>query len=96
MKIRVILSANAGICLCVGNRKIWVDALHHRQVSGFSAVDEELFSRWIQAEEVADPDVICYTHCHPDHFSQKWTQTALEKYPRAAVYLPEEKLESSS
>ena len=96
MKIRLILSANAGICLQVGTHRIWVDALHSQQVAGFSAVDEQLLSRWLEAEEVSHPDAIFYTHCHPDHFSGEWTSLAVQKYPGAALYLPEKKLEKQN
>lgn len=89
MELRAILSANAGVCLCLGGQKVWVDALHRHSVSGFSSVDEGLFDSWMASFAVRAPDAICYTHCHPDHFSKDLTLLATKEYPNARLFLPE-------
>lgn len=90
--IRITLSANAGIVLRVGTKKIWVDALHTQHVPGFSSLDQQLVQQTFDSPEFANPDYIFYTHCHPDHYSRELTLTAMEKWPNAKVILPQQEL----
>ena len=85
----VTLSANAGVSIQLGDRRIWVDALHTQRVDGFSAVSPEL---WRQMQTVAAfkaPDVICFTHCHRDHYARTLTAQARALWPQATLILPE-------
>lgn len=75
MSIRVTLSANAGVAIEIGGIRIWVDALHDVQVPGFRPYAQHLRQLWT-AEAFQSPDVIVYTHCHPDHYSQQLTAEA--------------------
>lgn len=88
-KITVTLSANAGVCVDICGKRIWVDALHSKKVPSFSTVSQELFAKLLDAPEFGEPDAICYTHCHPDHFSREQTLQALERWRSAKVFLPE-------
>lgn len=88
-KITVTLSANAGICITICHKRIWVDALHSKKVPSFSTVSQELFAKLLDAPEFEAPDAICYTHCHPDHFSREQTLQVLERWRSAQVFLPE-------
>ncbi len=85
----VTLSVNAGISLETEGLRIWVDALHDRQVPDFSTLTPEMQSELFRSERFQNPDVIAYTHCHPDHFSQTLTADALRRYPNARLILPE-------
>lgn len=87
--ISVTLSANAGTAIFVGGHRIWVDALHERKEPRFSTLTPALQQRLLQTEAFFDPDYICYTHCHPDHYSQKLTRAAKALWPRAKLFLPE-------
>ena len=89
MKVTVTLSANAGVAIHIGGYRIWVDALHTNKQPGFSAVDISLQRRMLGCEAFANPDLILYTHSHPDHFSEMLTQKALTLWPKATVVLPE-------
>lgn len=89
MKISVTLSANAGVAIDFGGYRIWVDALHNQKVDGFSAVSPSIRQQMMQSQAFSDPDCICYTHCHPDHFSKEMTAEAKALWPEAEVYLPE-------
>lgn len=89
MEITVTLSANAGVAICWDGHRIWVDALHEHRRQGFSAVDAPLQKRMLKNDAFSDPDLICYTHCHDDHFSRELTQTANTLWPRAKLLLPE-------
>lgn len=90
--ITVTLSANAGVAIGIASKRIWVDALHRKKVPSFSTVSQELFAKLLDAPEFENPDAICYTHCHPDHFSREQTLQALEKWPQAKVFLPQQQL----
>ncbi|MBQ2785354.1 MAG: hypothetical protein IJF02_02475 [Oscillospiraceae bacterium] len=89
MKVTVTLSANAGVAIHIDGYRIWVDALHTMKQPGFSAVDIPLQRRMLQCEAFADPDLILYTHCHPDHFSDVLTNEAQRLWPKAKAILPE-------
>lgn len=87
MKVRLTLSANAGIALEMGDLVFWIDALHERKVSGFSTLDEALRKR-IFSGEFPKPDLLLYTHLHPDHYSESLTRQARKMYPDLRVILP--------
>lgn len=91
MKVSVTLSANAGIAIHIGGHRIWVDALHAVKQKGFSTLTGDLRRRMLEHEAFFQPDHICYTHCHPDHFSEKLTDAALCLWPSAKVLAPEGK-----
>ncbi len=83
--IQVTLSANAGVCVQIGDRRVWIDALHDEKQSGFSAAPENV----LRHPAFQAPDLIVYTHCHGDHFSEEWTREAMRLWPKAKVILPE-------
>jgi len=91
-QLRVTLSANAGVSLEFGNHRIWIDALHTEKTLGFSCVDRQLQGRMLQSEAFSEPELMAFTHCHPDHFSEELTLAAKQLYPKAKVLLPERKL----
>lgn len=86
---QITLSANAGAAVHLGGARVWVDALHRQPVAGFSSLSPELADAVAKHPDFAEPDLIFYTHCHPDHFSQTLTQQALERWPFAVAVLPE-------
>ncbi len=90
MEVTVTLSANAGVAIGCGGYRIWVDALHDQKVEGFSTVDPQLQAGLLKSPAFAHPDFICYTHCHPDHFSEDLTREAKKLWPDARLLLPEQ------
>lgn len=85
----VTLSANAGVSLALGQTRIWIDALHSQQVPGFSALSH---ARWVRLQEhpaFQSPDLICFTHCHKDHYDRDLARQACKLWPRAKLILPE-------
>lgn len=88
---QVTLSANAGIALDFGGLRILVDALHDEKVPGFSTVTRPLFSAMQAHPAFAAPDLLFFTHCHPDHFSQRLAREALDLWPQAKIVLPEDR-----
>ena len=92
-QIKVTLSANAGVCIEAGGKKMWIDALYTDVGSTFSALDPVLREWVLSGDAFAPPDHICYTHCHGDHYSRELTQRATEKWPDAQVYIPQKELD---
>ena len=88
MEISVTLSANAGVALDIGGRKIWVDALHDEKVPGFSTLTPQLQREMMACAAFSHPEFICYTHLHPDHYSEVLTRVAQGLWPNARVLLP--------
>lgn len=89
MRINVTLGANAGIAVEAAGCRIWVDALHEQKVPGFSAVTPALQKKMLSCGAFFSPDAICYTHCHPDHYSRRLTLAALRLWPMAKIIAPE-------
>ncbi len=89
----VTLSANAGVSIRLGDCRIWVDALHTQQVEGFSTVTPELWDRMRADRAFAPPDLICFTHCHQDHYSRSLTAQARVLWPHATLILPEQEFD---
>ena len=75
MALSVTPSVNAGISLHWGEHRIWCDALHNRQVPGLSTLTPERFQHLLSHPAFQDPELLFFTHCHPDHYSK--TQTRL-------------------
>lgn len=94
MRVAITLSANAGVAIDFGGRRIWVDALHDKKQKSFSTVDASLQQKMLQCQAFHDPDYICYTHCHGDHYSQHLTEEALKLWPKAKVLAPEGKFQA--
>lgn len=90
MKVTLTLSANAGVALDMDGRRIWVDALHDRKAEGFSTLTPQLQREMMACPAFAHPEFICYTHGHPDHYSEKLTAVARQLWPNARVLSPGE------
>lgn len=86
---QITITANAGSVLCLGQTRVWVDALHDKKVPGFSTVTPTLWDAMAVHSDFAKPDLLFFTHCHPDHFSPKLTGQLLDHWPQAKVILPE-------
>ena len=86
----VTLSANAGVMLSWHGRRIWVDALHDQKTQRFSAVTPAEWAEIRSRPDLAPPDLICFTHCHEDHFSRSMAAQARALWPQARLALPEQ------
>lgn len=85
----VTFSANTGVALHLGGARLWFDALHQGKVPGFSTLSPALLRALSANPAFGDPDFIVCSHCHADHFDQALLQAAAERYPQAALLLPE-------
>lgn len=84
----VTLIANAGIVLTLNGHTIWIDALHTSQVRGFSTVSLALWEK--MHISLPPPELLFFTHCHPDHYSQQLVQEAHILWPGAKLVLPQQ------
>ena len=83
----VTLTVNADVVLEWRSHVIWVDALHAGGALGFSAVSPAL---WRQMRNMLPPpDLLCFTHCHPDHYLFSLASEARALWPTAGIALPQ-------
>lgn len=92
-RVRVTLSANAGVSVDICGHRVWVDALHEIKQPTFSALTPALQSRMLRCEAFFKPEYICFTHCHEDHYSHRLTAVAKAMWPEANLCLPEPEFE---
>ncbi len=83
------LSVNAGLALNTEGLRIWVDAVHDEKVQDFSTLTPARQMRMLRTEAFQDPDVIAFTHCHPDHFSDFLCRESIRRFPQAKLIMPE-------
>lgn len=92
-EIKVTLSANAGVCVSVDKHNIWVDALHEQKQPSFSTVTPALQKKMLTCEGFFNPEHICFTHCHGDHYSRRLVAAAKSLWPNGKLYLPKQEFE---
>jgi len=90
---QLTLSANAGVSLELSRARLWSDVLHDKKVSGFSVVTPALWEALQKNEHFTEPDLLFYTHCHPDHYARGLTAQARALWPRAGLILPEQEFD---
>ena len=89
-QITVALSANAGLSVTINKTRIWIDALPGPTDAGYSCVSDSLWEKMCLSDAFRDPDLICFTHCHKDHFSPLLTAKARGRFPHVPLVLPEQ------
>ena len=90
---QVTLSVNAGVSLRLGSMRVWSDALHDRRVVGFSTVTPAIWNVLQAHPDFAAPDLLFFTHCHPDHYSRALTEQVVARNPNVALVLPEQEFD---
>lgn len=88
-EIKIISTANAGMLIDFGKEKMLIDAFHSEKYDIYSSVSPDLFEEVLANEAFADPDIMFFTHRHPDHFSAEMTAKAVQLWPETTVILPE-------
>lgn len=88
MHCKVTLSANAGIAIQFGGKKILVDAFFEKADDGISVVTPEMFAQLVGSSDFSDPDYLFFTHSHEDHYSEGMTKRFLAHYPGCTVIGP--------
>lgn len=92
-RLTATLSVSAGVALNFCGVNIWIDALHNQKVNNFSTLSPEQVEEVFKSDAFQNPDVIFFTHCHPDHFSEALARRAKEKWPNAKLILPERRFD---
>lgn len=92
MNFSVTLSANAGVSLELGGKKIWIDALHREKQPGFSTVTDDLLQKMKYTPAFQNPDLVICTHCHEDHCSFELLSQIKSFFPDAKLLLAEQKI----
>ena len=87
--ISVTLIANAGLLIQGKNHRFLIDGIHHDKNQPFSVVGKEKLNQMINGSgQYQDVEYILYTHCHSDHFSEKYTKAYLEKNHVLTLFMP--------
>lgn len=86
---KVTASINAGAVFRCGNIRIWCDALHQEKTADFSTLTPSRLEKLWTHPDFASPDLLLFTHCHPDHYSRILTEETLVRYPNVFLALPE-------
>lgn len=87
--VKLTLSANAGGALQLGQHRLLIDALHEGKLPGFSTLDHCLRQQVFNHPAFINPELICVTHEHPDHYSEALIHKAQTAWPNAVLCLPE-------
>ena len=88
MHCAVTLSANAGLMISWHGCRIWIDVLHNQETQRFSSLTPGMWANIQRYAALESPDFICFTHCHPDHYSREMTLQAHNLWPNAILALP--------
>lgn len=91
MELKITSGVNAGIVCSIGGHRIWCDVLHDENVPGLSSVTPDRLKMLLSDEAFAAPELIFFTHCHPDHYSEKMTKDVLARYPGSFLAMPEQR-----
>ena len=86
-KLKITLSANAGVCIELCGRRYYIDALHNSPSLCFSALSGDMAERFISA--AGAPDIVIYTHTHPDHYSEPLAKKLMSEHPGAVLIMPD-------
>ena len=84
----VTFSANAGLMIAWHGFRIWIDALHQEKTRRFSTLTSDMWADLQCNAALEPPDLICFTHCHPEHYSKELTAKAHTLWPKALLALP--------
>lgn len=91
LTVTVTGTVNAGICISFPNgRRIWFDLYPDTETPMFSFLKEDQWEAVKKDPRLTPPDLVFFTHIHPDHFSAPRTQEVNRLWPEVPVYLPQQ------
>lgn len=89
MKLEIIGSVNSGVCIIFPDRKkVWIDFVHDLKTPLWPTVSDEMWETIKGDSALYPPDIVLFTHVHPDHYSKKKTGELLKDHPGTPVILP--------
>jgi len=87
--VQITASVNAGICLLFPDgQKIWIDFFPDRKTTLFSYMTDDQWNELKKDPDLTPPDLILFTHTHPDHFSAARVKECESLWPGTPVYFP--------
>ena len=89
MQVTINGSVNGGVCLTFpGGFRVWVDFCPDFKTRLWEYIPESDWENIKKNTALFPPDVVFFTHCHPDHFSLERTEEILRTCPGTKVYAP--------
>ncbi len=85
--VRIAFTANCGMSVMFPGAKLLIDAFPKKK-NIWSVVDAQMWERLKTDADFTDPDMICYTHLDPDHYSYAYTLEANKLWSDAVLALP--------
>lgn len=87
--LQITASVNAGVCLTFPDgKKVWIDFFPDGKTPLFSHVSDSQWEQIKKDPRVTPPDLILFSHTHPDHFSAARVQECAALWPDVPVYFP--------
>ncbi len=91
MEIEVVLIANAGLMLKVGQTKILIDSLYEGKDTTFSSPSQSTMQKIRKGlPPFEDISYVFLTHFHPDHFEPGLFLNYIKSHKLKGIYLPGE------
>lgn len=87
-RVLVRATINAGVEIHFNGKCLLSDALHKEPVFQFSPLSETMIHRIWEEHEHQAPDVVFFSHGHPDHCSPELAQEAARRWPDAVFFAP--------
>ena len=87
-QVLVRATINAGVEIFFRGARILCDALHKEPIFQFSSLNEEMIQRIWAEHQGQEPDVVFFSHGHPDHCSPELAQEAAQHWPNATFVAP--------
>ena len=84
------LAANAGMCVTADGTRLWIDLPVQAKVAPYSRLTPDQVAALWNDPAFRDPDIIVYSHAHPDHYSPALAAEAARRNPQAEVFAPVE------
>lgn len=89
MEIRIFHGVNNALYFLHGNTTVITDGIHQGRSEGFSNMHPAMMDDLLNHRGIFHaPDLILFTHLHPDHFDLPLLQHSLETQPKPLVYGP--------
>lgn len=85
----VTSTINAGLSIQYGDFRLLVDPFPMQKIGDFSAMSPGMLDETLSLPAFQDPDVLFFTHNHPDHYSEFAAQKLLSLYPHTQVIMPD-------
>lgn len=87
--MRITSGVNAGLFIETRDTSVWLDALHNEKIAGFSSVTHERYRRIMNNPDISNPDILLYTHVHPDHCSPDLNGDVMSRWDGVLIAAPE-------